>query len=194
MTAPAPEPLFFFDYIDPASLLLERRISEAEETLGRAVRRRPFEVRPPPMPLLDPDEPAWRAYWSEVAAVAEADGLSLRKPALVPWTRKAHELALQARARDRFAEVHRALFVAFLLEGRDIGRVDVLTDVAVAHGLDWTETRAVLDVDRHAEEVAQERAEAERRGIRGVPTLRAGDRSLEGLHDTGTILAFLEGR
>lgn len=163
---------------------------EAEHDL--IVARRPFELRAPPTPLVDPDDPAWRAYWDAMGRAAAADGLALAPaPRLVPWTRKAHELARLARARDTFAPVHRALFEAFLVEGRDIGRVDVLTEIGTSHGLDWTETRAVLDVDKHADEVAEGRAEAERQGIRGVPTLRAGARSLEGLHDAGTILAFL---
>lgn len=187
--------LFFFDYVDPASLLVERRVAAAEAPRGLAVHRRPFEVRPPPAPLMDPADGAWLGYWAAMAEAALEEGLELTSaPPLVPWTRKAHELALHARAHDRFDAVHRALFEAFLVEGRDIGRVDVLTEVGRAHGLDWTDTRATLDVDKHAEAVAEGRAAAERLGIRGVPTLLAGERRLEGLHAPDTIAAFLEDR
>ena len=57
--------------------------------------------------------------------------------------------------------------------------------------LDRTEVKAVLDVDRHASELDRVRAEASAKGVRGVPTLVAGDRVLEGVHDSDAILAFL---
>ncbi|MBW3534447.1 MAG: DsbA family protein [Gemmatimonadetes bacterium] len=185
----------FFDYVDPASLLVERRLAEVESALGVVVRRRPFELRPPPAPLLDPEDPAWLKYWTDMAEAARGDGLELAAaPSLVPWTRKAHELAHHARGHDLFEPVHRSLFHAFLVEGRDIGRVDVLAEMGRTHGLDWTDTRATLDVDKHAGAVEEGRAAAERLGIRGVPTLLAGARSLEGLHPPDSIAAFLEDR
>ncbi len=191
MTPPA---VFFFDYVDPLSFLVERRLAQAEASAGVRARRRPLELRPPPGPLLDPRDPAWRRYWEEVAEEARSEGLDLRQPDLVPWTRKAHELAFQAGEEGKFDEVHLTLFRAFLLEGRDIGRVDVLADLARSHGLDWTATRTALDVDKHAGAVSEARQEAERLGVRGVPTLLAGERRLEGLPDPAAILALLDGR
>ena len=49
----------------------------------------------------------------------------------------------------------------------------------------WTSTAT-------APTVTATRARAERLGVRGVPTLRAGDRTLEGFQSHGTILAFLQ--
>ena len=40
--------------------------------------------------------------------------------------------------------------------------------------------------------ITDARARAERLGVRGVPTLRAGDQTLEGLQSHGTVLAFLQ--
>ena len=188
-----PDPVrFFFDYVDPASFLVERHLALVEDSLSIAAERIPFEVRPPPTPLVDPSSPQWRGFWAEAGAVAMDEGVTLAHPRLVPWTRKAHELALHCREEHHFPAVHRTLFEAFLLEGRDIGRVDVLLEIAVQHGLDRSHTKAVLDVDRHAPMVTEARARAERLGVRGVPTLRAGDQTLEGFQSHGTILAFLQ--
>ena len=190
---PAPDAVhFFFDYVDPASFLVERHLALVEHSLAITVERIPFEVRPPPTPLVDPRSPEWRSFWEGARVAALEEGVTLAHPRLVPWTRKAHELALHSREEDHFFAVHRALFEAFLLEGRDLGRVDVLLEIAVRHGLDHSLTKAVLDVDRHAPMVTATRARAERLGVRGVPTLRAGDQTLEGLQSHGTILAFLQ--
>src|SRR5688500_686133 len=142
---------FFFDYVDPGSYLIERMLAEVEAAHGLAVERIPFEVTPPPTPLVDPRGEEWRRFWEGARTMAAEEGVTLADPRLVPWTRKAHELARHAREHERFADVHRALFGAFLLEGRDLGRVDVLLDVATRSGLDLTAAKAVLDVDRHTE-------------------------------------------
>lgn len=190
---PASEPVrFFFDYVDPASFLVERHLALVEDSLSIAVERIPFEVRPPPTPLADPRAPQWRSFWEGAETAALEEGVTLAHPPLVPWTRKAHEFALHSRKEDRFFAIHRALFEAFLLEGRDLGRVDVLLEIAVRHGLDLSRAKAVLDVDRHTPTVTAARAHAERLGVRGVPTLRAGDQALEGLQSHGTVLAFLQ--
>jgi len=181
-------PRLFFDYVDPLSWLVDRAVTGLEEEGGEPVERHPLELRPPPRPLLDPDEPSWLERWEEARRISSTP---LRPPALVPWTRKAHELALLAREKGRFAEVHESLFRAFVLEGRDVGRVDILVALAVQSGLDATETRAALDVDRHAEAVEALREEAERLRVRGVPTLLAGGKRIEGLPAPGELVAVL---
>lgn len=188
-----PKPVrFYYDYVDPGSYLVERIVAEFEERTGAAVERIPYEVTPPPAPLVDPRGPDWLRFWEGARAMAEAEGVALgATPRIVPWTRKAHELALHARASGRFADVHRALLAAFLVEGRDVGRVDVLLDVARRAAAELPDPRPVLDVDKHAPTVAELRSEAERAGVRGVPTLLAEER-LEGFRGRGATLALLE--
>ena len=183
---------FFFDYVDPASFLVERHISALEPTLDVMVERAPYELRLPPSPLIDPTYEPWRARWSAAHAAARALEVPLTAPRLIPWTRKAHELAFQAREENRFDGVHLVLFDAFHLHGRDLGRVDVLLELAVKCGMDLTHTKAVLDVDRHTGAIERARAEAERLGVPGVPALLAHGRNLIGLQERGTILSFLQ--
>jgi len=181
----------YLDYIDPGSFLMDRRLSALEGAADLSVERLAWEVRRPPEPLLDARDPAWTEYWSEMDRHARGEGLALRAPELVPWTRKAHELALHAREKGCFDKVHRALMDAFHLEGADLGRVDVLVALGAAAGLDPSETKAVLDVDRHAETLAMVRSEAAGAGVRGVPSLVCGGALLEGVHSTDDIAGFL---
>ena len=109
----------------------------------------------------------------------------------MPWTRKAHELVRHATESDLAGEVRRAIFEAYLFEGRDIGRVDVLVQIARTLGLDPGETKPVLDVDRHEAEIAELRASALAAGVREAPTLALGDRLLEGFHNAAAIRTFL---
>lgn len=156
--------------------------------------RVPFEVRPPPEPLIDPGGDAWGRYWAAMALEAGEEGLELSTPTRVPWTRKAHELGLHAKDKGRFEEVHEALFGCLLTEGRDLGRVDVLVELARACGLDPGETKAALDVDRYTAELEGLRSRGEAEGVRGVPTLVFGERVLEGVPSTSELDAFLDER
>jgi predicted DsbA family dithiol-disulfide isomerase len=184
----------YFDYIDPGSLLLERRLMRAVAERGVSVERVPFEVRPPPEALIDPASDAWLRYWAAIAPEVGEEGLELRSPTPVPWTRKAHELGLHAKEKGLFEEVHGVLFRSLLEEGRDLGRVDVLVELAGQCGLEPGETKAALDVDHHTSELERLRSVGEAEGVRGVPTLVFGDRVLEGIPSIPELNAFLEER
>jgi len=181
-------PVLWFDYVDPASYLVQLLLGE----LRAEVQWRPLELRPPPSPLLRASDPAWREHLGAMGRLAEEEGVRFHPPTFLPWTRKAHELALHAREKGCFAPIHGAIFDALFQEGRDIGRVDVLVAIGAACGLEQTETRAVLDVDRFAAGVEAERAAAAAMGVRGVPTLTRGrlDR-LEGFRGRAALEAFL---
>lgn len=184
------EARLYVDYIDPGSYLMDRRVRRAAEAAGVGFRTVPWEVRRPPEPLLDPDDPAWVAYWRDMASRA-GELLSPEPPGLVPWTRKAHELGLFAREKGCFDTVHASLFRAFLREGRDIGRVDVLVELGREAGLDLTEMKAVLDVDRFTRVLDEVREASATPGVRGVPTLVCGGEILEGIHDDEALERFL---
>ena len=156
-------PRFYFDYVDPLSYLAEIELTAAVEAgEGPEPVRIPLELRPPPAPLLDPDGPWWRARWQSALTLAAAcgDTTVLVEPRVLPWTRKAHELVAHARASGLERRAHMAVFEALFARGEDIGRVDVLVRLAASLGLDATETKAVLDVDRYAQDVATVSAEA----------------------------------
>jgi 2-hydroxychromene-2-carboxylate isomerase len=199
-------PCFFFDYVDPLAYLVEREISSLEEEVAAAerglpgprasgapplVRRVPLELRPPPEPLLDPDAPEGRDRWALAADEARRLGIRLAEPPLVPWTRKAHELVLHAAARGRGGSAHRLIFEAVFTRGMDVGRVDVLVALAGEIGLDATEAKAVLDVDRHAAEVAEGRALASRAGVAASPALVLDGVTLRGFHNRDSLRTFL---
>lgn len=194
-----------FDFIDPLSYLLARELAALGEDVLAGLAWHPFELRPPPTPLVTVDDASLADRWREAREKAPHLGVTFAPPELVPWTRKAHELVLHARGDDvdgaaRHVEdatrdvedaVRRRIFEAYLLEGRDIGRVDVLVAVAVDLGFDRTETKAVLDVDTHQAAVASLRAEAADRGVTDTPTVVHGSRRLEGFHNRdalGTLL------
>ncbi len=186
------QPRFYLDYVDPLAYLVEQELSAAGiPRVLLSLRRVPLELRPPPEPLLDPDGPEWRNRWELAHREARHLGIRLVEPLLVPWTRKAHELVLHATAKGVGDTAHRAVFDAVFLRGLDVGRVDVLVGLAGELGLDATETKVTLDVDRYAADVAAGRDAAARSGVAASPALVSGHGTLQGFHNRDALRTFL---
>lgn len=171
---------FYFDFVDPWSHAMQADL-EALAAEGTAISWTPLELAPPPGPLVDPTADAWRSRF---------EGISVTAPFL-PWTRKAHELTLHAESHGLGPEMRRRIFHALWAEGRDIGRIDVLVALAEEVGLDRTETKAALDVDRYTERLTAQRVAAAAEGISAPPVLEHTGRRLEGFHNRAAIRTFL---
>ena len=183
-----------YDYVDPGSYLaarlLDRWIAGGSRELE--ISWMPLELSAPPAMPVDPRAPEWSAMTGAMRGHAAALGVPFSPPARIPWSRKAHELALHARERGCFGSVHRALFEAHFSGSEDIGRIDALADIAAEGGLDPWEVRTVLGVDRYRPEIERLRRAARRAGIRGVPTFESGGARLEGFGAPSALRRFLE--
>ena len=185
-------PTLYFDYVDPLSYLLESELASVLSGAGApGIVRLPWEVCPPPGPMPDPDGPWWTDRWKLASEVAEELGVPLTEPRILPWTRKAHELVLHAQRHGVGAQAHAAVFRAMFGAGADIGRIDVLVEVAREVGLDPRETKAVLDVDRHTRDVETLEAVGREAGVAETPTLTWGPDRLQGFHNRKALRTFL---
>ena len=143
------------------------------------VRWRPFFLNPG-MPQDGMDRAAYvrrkfggdaRDVYRRIEDSGRADGVTFafeRMPR-TPNTLLAHRLILFAEEQGKADAVIRALFRALFQDGRDVGRADVLVEVAKEAGLDPAEVGEFLEGARLAPEVHAAHERAERIGIRGVP-------------------------
>ncbi len=105
-----------------------------------------------------------------VTRLAAAEGLEYRMDDVQHTkTLKAHELLHLARAKGVQEEMKERLLRAYFTEGRHVGRVEELADLAAEVGLDRAEVVAGLESGRYAEAVAADMAQARAYGIAGVP-------------------------
>lgn len=105
-----------------------------------------------------------------VTNVAKNAGLEYRFDLLKHTnTVKAHELLHHAKAEGRQHEMEERLMSAYFTEGKHVGRIDDLVELAVEVGLDAESTRDALNSDRHLPAVRQDQAQARAYGIQGVP-------------------------
>ena len=186
-----PALLFYFDYVDPGSYLMHRQLGLLLPD-GIEATLHPFEVRPVPQELMDGTDREWTAYGRTVADKARESEIEMAPPVFVPWSRKAHELRLHAAEQGLESSMHEELFSARFAKAMDIGRIDILVAAAERVGLDPSESKAVLDVDKYRDRVIELRSEAEAEGVQRVPALRSHSASLEGPSSMGELRQFLE--
>lgn len=117
-------------------------------------------------------EAAVQAYLPVVGR-AEALGLALDLEAItrVPNTLDAHRLIHWAGIEGCQGPAAMALFHAYFKEGRDIGDLDVLADIADGLGLDAAVIRKLLQSEADLEELRAREAQFREMGVSAVPTV-----------------------
>lgn len=108
---------------------------------------------------------------AEVAATGKSLGVEFNydKVLMTPNTLPGHRLLWWAEQRNQQDPLAEALFRAYFTEGRDVGRHDVLAEIASETWLPKIEARAFLDSDAGTKEVSEEATKGLRLGLQGVP-------------------------
>jgi predicted DsbA family dithiol-disulfide isomerase len=105
-----------------------------------------------------------------VTGIAAQAGLEYRFDLLKHTnTVKAHELLHFAKAQGRQPEMTERLMSAYFTEGRHVGRVDDLVELAAEAGLDADAARDALDSEEYLSAVRADQSQAAAYGINGVP-------------------------
>lgn len=108
-------------------------------------------------------------------------------------TVKAHELIHFAKSKGRQLDMKERLLKAYFVDGRHVGRIDDLADLAEEIGLDRAEAAAALESGVYLADVKQDVAQAEAYGIQGVPFFVFDGRyGVSGAQDPATFANVLE--
>ncbi len=172
----------YWDYSCPFSYVAAHRLRRLADERPLDLHWRPFEVHPglpeegiPARELgYGPDQ--WSRALDSVAEMAGEEEIELDVPRFVPRTSEPLQGALFAGdvGADAFDRLHRALFRAFFVEGRNIGLREVVLEVAESAGVDRDGLERALEDERYAEELRRVRAEADRYDIDGTPAVLFG--------------------
>lgn len=181
----------YSDYVCPYCFLVEGPLYEAVENVSRdsgvniEVDWMPFELRPEPNPTLRPEGDYLQTGWARsVYPLARQLRVEITLPSVSPqpYSRLAFEGSLFARQHGKLREYNHAVFCAFFQEDKDIGRIDVLREVAEGIGLDGNEFAGALENGVYRDEHAKLlRHAVEEMGIRSVPAAFIGTIPLMGV-------------
>ncbi|WP_447984656.1 DsbA family oxidoreductase [Nitrospira sp. Nam74] len=183
---------------------LERAFDLMPNCCDYAIIWRPYELNPR-MPKEGMDRREYRSRkfgsWehslaldAQVAQAGQQAGITFRHDLMerTPNTLNAHRLIWFAQGKGVQDAIVESLFKAYFTEGRDVGDLVVLADLATAAGLDRAKTAAFLASDEGAEEVRLEESMAMSKGISVVPTfILDGEELFSGSRKPDVIAAHL---
>ena len=135
-----------------------------------------------------------QALDSQFAQAGEHAGITFRHDLMkrTPNTLNAHRLIWFAKREGVQDVIVESLFRAYFTEGRDVGDVSVLIDLAAAADLDRARTSVFVSSDEGAREVRIEESEAISKGISGVPSfILDGEEIFSGALKPDVIAAHL---
>ena len=129
-----------------------------------------------------------------VVTIAAAVGLDYHYESIHQTnTVLAHELLHLGKAHGRQAELKERLLAAYFVEGRHVGRVDDLADLAAEVGLDRDEAVAALTDHRYLADGKADVAQAAAYGINGVPFFVFDQKyGVSGAQETATFRQVLQ--
>jgi len=102
-------------------------------------------------------------------------------------------LYLQAEYPDRWLAFDEAVFEALWVEGRDIGNVDVLVDIAEEAGVDGDEIRQAVADEEHRDRLRERFTDAQQDGVTGVPTFAYDGHAARGAVPPEHLKRLVEG-
>lgn len=175
----------FIDYVCPYCMLIEPVIETLQETYGVDVVLRPFELRPYPVSTLKPEDDYLPRVWNQsVYPMASRVGIPIKLPTISPQprTEKAFLLLQLAQEKGVGGRFSQEVFRAFFQDDRDIGRDEVLLDLATSVGIGKSEAQTVLnDPDRQQKHREEQRAYVNDLAISSVPSFRFGEKVISGV-------------
>jgi predicted DsbA family dithiol-disulfide isomerase len=140
---------------------------------------------------------AGRAYDIEEASRrvrqwAATLGLPLSERGRIYNTRLAQELAKWAESKGKGNEFHDAVFRAYYVDRKNIGKSDELVNLAESIHLPAKEARHVLQSRKFREAVDADWARSRRLEITAVPTFVIGEQRVVGFQPLAMLEAFLK--
>ena len=107
-------------------------------------------------------------------------------------TRLAQELAKWGEDKGKGDALHRALFRAYFVDGRNIGKIDELVTVAEGLGLSGGEARKALASRMYKDAVDADWARAKEIGITAVPTFAMNQGKITGAQPYEALEKFIK--
>ncbi|MBF0286952.1 MAG: DsbA family protein [SAR324 cluster bacterium] len=135
------------------------------------------------------DIPAMQAHLKNLM---EQEGLSFSDRTMTFNSRLAQELAKWADGLPEGKKAHTALYHAYFVEGKNIGKIDELLTITEKAGLDVKEARDVLENRRFKNQVDQDWIHAYEMNITGVPAFVAGQFIVSGAQPYKTLERMMQ--
>lgn len=180
----------YSDYVCPFCYLGKHPLEEAlKEVENIEVEWKPFQLRPEGTEPLSPNSSYIQQGWKfGVQPLAEKLGVEMILPSMDPHpsTKKAHRGFLYANENGKGTEYAQAVLAGFWKEGKEIGDVNVLADIA--EGLELDRTQFIEAVSSTSYDASIQNPSF----VNAVPTFMIGDTVLQGVQSKEAFVQALK--
>lgn len=198
----------YFDTICPWCLIGKKRLESALESrshISLKIRWKPFLLNPT-MPAQGMDRQLYleqkfggpqraKQVYDAITQTGKEIGLDFKfdNIQMTPNSINSHRLLAFANQKELGTKMVDRLFDAFFYDGKDIGDMDTLINIATSIGLKSAETEKFLNGDEGHDAVLQSDREARELGVHGVPAYVARDRYvLSGAQEPKILGRFID--
>ena len=115
-----------------------------------------------------------------IRSYAEEAGLVMRRPPMIPYTIYALEATEYAQQQGQFDAFHLAAYKAYWEEGKNLGDMAVIQELATNCGLDWPELSERLESGYYRETIDAQFQQGISLGIHGIPAFLIGNQLFTG--------------
>jgi len=176
----------YSDYICPFCYIGFDRIEKLKKQFNLDVEWQPFEIHPEtPREGIKLDELLFPQEYLEmirinVKRLADDAGIRFKFSDKLPNSRLALYISEFAKKKGKFNEFHKVVFDNYWKEGKDIGDLSLLLDLAESIGLNKNEILSYIESDEPSKKLRKISLELSRYGINGVPTFFISDKIVVG--------------
>jgi predicted DsbA family dithiol-disulfide isomerase len=129
---------------------------------------------------------------TRMQGLMEAEGLPYGERTHTYNSRLAQELGKWADTQPGGEAIHDVLYMAYFVDGRNIGDAAVLVELAQSVGLSGEEARKVLDERSFKDEVDADWEKSRQFGVTGVPTFVSGGYGVVGAQPYEALAQLLD--
>jgi predicted DsbA family dithiol-disulfide isomerase len=133
------------------------------------------------------------AMASRLKRAAESVGLPMGERKMTYNSRLAQELGKWAESKGRGDSYHEAMFRAYYVDGKNIGKAGELVEIAASIGLPDKEAIEVLEKRTFKTDVDSDWSRCKALGITGVPAFMVGGLSIVGAQPYEVLERFVAG-
>ena len=183
---------------------LQKAIKELKDQIEFEISWKPYELHPE-IPQNGYDKKLYlqqkfgdlsgrQSPYKQIEEIGDSLGFEFNfsKTERIPNTFNAHRLLWKAKREGLQTELSEALFKAYFTDGRDVGSVEVLSDIANEVGMDKEKSKKFLISKEGGQETADEEISFIEKSIGAVPTYFINNKYIiQGGQEPETFVSFL---
>jgi len=183
---------------------LQKAIKELNDRIEFEISWKPYELHPE-IPQNGYDKKLYleqkfgnsygrQSPYKQIEEIGSSLGFEFNfsKTKRIPNTFNAHRLLWKAEKDGLQTELSQALFKAYFTDGRDVGSIEVLSDIADEVGMKKLETKEFLNSKEGGQETADEEMSFIEKSIGAVPTYFINNKYIiQGGQEPETFISFL---